>query len=134
MIQLRFSNVVGVQSAYLFTAIERFILRIETVSPYASLLCFLNNEGLAIDVPIGFTMTIPSSQGDNLVNAFQKRVYAMSHSIAHLLVHQNQTMLCISPASFGLTTPMNRSLQSSPCSSLASSEEVSRSDEKTRAR
>jgi len=133
MLQLRFQTVPGLETVHKLNHTP-YLVRLTTVSPYCTVLCFLK-DGHPVDVPPDFSMVIPNpNSGTCMVNAFQNRVFAMGHSATHLLcMENNKTLLCLSPymTTAILGAQIIRSASNSPCPSLNSSEEVSRNEQKT---
>lgn len=128
MLQLRFQGVVGYQTRHALYAGDKYEVQLKTVSPYCTVMSFLK-DAQPIDVPPKFSMVIPTPSGTKIVDVYEGRYFAMSHSVWHMLVFDQRTVVCVSPESFGHQSgaPI---IQSTP-SSLNSSEEVSRSETRT---
>lgn len=134
MISVWFSTLAGSESDYEINTKDDgdYYVRLYTASFCSTILCFVTGkQRQPMKVPAGFTLQISTSDGTKRVYPFRETFFALSHNAVHTLVHQNiKTVLCVTPAPSGRSgfsgAPIIKRRDMSSCSSLASSEEVSR--------
>lgn len=142
MLQLKFRTTAYGESVYKLS-VEDYSIGIMTVSHCASVLYFVSQiDGRPINVPQDFALIVNTqTSGSTKVTPFANRVFAMSHTVVHMLAYRNnKTVLIISPQTFN--TPLSSSFSGAPIISsssrsasvsLASSEEVSRNESRIHA-